>query len=144
VKSQTTTLTPIGEPSVPARDYDEQDAGEGMEADRPAASGPGDSDVALTEKVERGFTFAILLSALRCTVQYVILPFVLPWIGVAAAVPAWLTLALSTLALFSLVRNVRYLWRLRHARRWSYVVLTVLVMAALLLFFVLDLRAILR
>lgn len=144
MKFQTTTLPPLGEPSPPARDYDEQDAGEQMEAVRLVTSGQADSDVALTEKVERGFTFAILLSALRCTVQYVILPFVLPWIGVATAIPAWLTLALSTLAIFSLVRNVRYLWRLRHARRWSYVVLTVLVMAALLLFFVLDLRAILR
>ena len=43
---------------------------------------------AMPAPVERAFTFAILLSALRCTVQYVILPFVLPWIGVVAEVPA--------------------------------------------------------
>lgn len=102
---------------------------------------PAPPAAALPPAVERGFTFALLLSALRCTVQYVIFPFVLPWIGVAATVPPWLTLALSALAIFSLVRNIRYLWRARYARRWSYIVLALVVMAALLLFVALDLRA---
>lgn len=113
---------------------------------RPAPESPVDpqaTETALATRVERGFTFAILLSALRCTVQYVILPFVLPWIGVASSVPAWITLALSALALFSLVRNLRYLWRMRYARRWSYFALAVIVMAALLVFVTVDLRSLL-
>jgi ABC-type iron transport system FetAB permease component len=98
---------------------------------------------ALPAPIERGFTFAILLSALRCTVQYVVLPFVLPWIGVVAEVPAWVTLALSGLALFSLVRSVRTLWRMRYARRWSYLALAVIIFAALTLFVFMDLRTML-
>ncbi len=85
--------------------------------------------------------FAVLLAALRCTVQYVLLPFVLPWIGVAATVPPWVTLGLGLLALVSLARAVRTLWRMRHARRWSYLLLGSVVIAALLLFIGLDLRA---
>lgn len=110
----------------------------------PAAPGTGHPESALPRRVERAFTFAILLSALRCTVQYVVLPFVLPWVGVAARVPPWVTLALGTLALISLARNMRYLWHLRHARRRSYLLLALVVIAALLLFMAVDLRALLR
>lgn len=95
---------------------------------------------ALPAPAQRALTFGLLLSALRCTIQYVLLPFVLPWIGVAAAIPAWVTLVLGGLALASLTRNVRYLWRLHHARRWSYLGLAFMVGAALFLFMVMDLR----
>jgi hypothetical protein len=95
----------------------------------------------LPAPVERAFTFAILLSALRCTIQYVVLPFVLPWIGVVAAIPPWVTLGLSLIAFVSLVRSVRHLWRLRHAQRWSYLALAFVVLAALALFVFVDLRA---
>lgn len=91
--------------------------------------------------IERAFTFAILLSALRCTLQYVILPFVLPWIGFVAEIPPWVTLGFSLVALVSLVRSVRTLWRLRHAQRWSYLALAFVVLAALALFVFVDLRA---
>ena len=105
-----------------------------------AAPPAGARDGALPGPVERAFTFAILLSALRCTVQYVILPLVLPWVGVVAEVPAWVTLALTVLALASLIRSVRILWRMRHAQRWNYLLLAAVVLAALLLFVFVDLR----
>ena len=95
----------------------------------------------LPPRAQRALTFALLLSAVRCTVQYVLIPFVLPWIGVAAAVPPWLTLGLGGLAILSLARNVRYLWRLHHARRWSYLFLAVVIIGALLIFVAVDLRS---
>lgn len=94
----------------------------------------------LPAPAQRALTFGLILSALRCTVQYVLLPFVLPWIGVAASIPPWITLVLGGLAIVSLTRNVRYLWRLHHARRWSYLALALIVTTALLLFMVMDLR----
>ena len=48
-----------------------------------AVPGAQSAEMALPKRVERAFTFAILLSALRCTVQYVVLPFILPWVGLA-------------------------------------------------------------
>ncbi len=99
---------------------------------------------ALPAPAQRALTFALLLSALRCTVQYIVLPFVLPWIGVAASVPSWLTLALGALAIVFLVRNVRRLWKMRHARRWSYLLVAGVVAASLLLFMFVDLRTLLH
>lgn len=97
-------------------------------------------EVPLPAGAQRALTFGLLLSALRCTIQYVLLPFVLPWIGVASSIPPWITLVLGGLALASLTRNVRYLWRLHHARRWSYLGLAGVVGTALLLFMAMDLH----
>lgn len=91
--------------------------------------------------VERAVTFAVLLTGLRCVVQYVILPFVLPWVGLAATVPSWVTLALGAVALASLARAVHHLWRLHHAQRWNYLCLGLVLTVALLLFIGADLRA---
>ena len=99
---------------------------------------------ALPAPAQRALTFALLLSALRCTVQYIVLPFVLPWIGVAASIPSWLTLALGALAIVFLLRNVRCLWKARHARRWSYLLVAGVVAASLLLFVFVDLRTLLH
>ncbi|MDP9371749.1 MAG: hypothetical protein M3Q65_04715 [Chloroflexota bacterium] len=115
------------------------DRGGGAEASAPSRPGP-----PLPRSVERAVTLAVLLAALRCTAQYVLLPFILPWVGLAATVPPWATLALGVLALGSLARAVRQLWRLRHAHRWSYLLLGLVVTAALLLFIAVDLRALLH
>lgn len=101
---------------------------------------PGGIEHPLPARAQRALTFGLLLSALRCTIQYVLLPFVLPWIGVASSIPPWVTLILGGLALASLIRNVRYLWRLHHARRWSYLMLAAIVAAALLVFMLVDLH----
>jgi hypothetical protein len=97
----------------------------------------------LPAPAQRALTFGLMISALRCTVQYVVLPFVLPWIGVARTLPIWATVILSLVALAALVRNVRYLWRLRHARRWSYLFISGAVVASLVLFMVVDLHSLL-
>lgn len=94
----------------------------------------------LPAPAQRALTFGLLISALRCTIQYVLLPFVLPWIGFAAAIPPWVTLVLGGVALASLTRNVRSLWRLRHARRWSYLAVASIVATALVLFMAMDVR----
>jgi ABC-type iron transport system FetAB permease component len=95
------------------------------------------------ESARRALNYGLLISATRCTLQYVLLPFVLPWIGVAAAIPRWVTIALCLLALGMIGRNVRIMWRLRHARRWSYLAVAGVVGVSLLLFTVVDLHTLL-
>jgi hypothetical protein len=102
------------------------------------------SNQALPTPAQRALTFGLLLSGLRCTVQYLVLPFILPWIGVTGAVPPWITLVLGALALGALARNVRSLWRLHHPRKWSYLQIAFIVTAVLLLFTVVDIRSLLH
>lgn len=97
----------------------------------------------LPSDAQRALTFGLLLSAARCTVQYILLPFVLPWIGIASSIPPWITLVLGAVAIASLTRNVRSLWRTCHARRWSYLAIALLVGGAIMVFMVMDVRALL-
>jgi ABC-type iron transport system FetAB permease component len=96
----------------------------------------------LPQPAQRALRFGLLLSAVRCTIQYVLLPFVLPWIGVSGAVPPWLTLVLGALAIGALARNVRTLWRLRHAQRWSYLFLAAVIGSALVVFAAVDMTSV--
>jgi len=119
-------------------------ATEEIDVSRALPAGKSGVPPALPAPAQRALTFGLLLSALRCTIQYIVLPFVLPWIGVAASIPPWLTLALGALAIVFLVRNVRRLWKVRHARRWSYLLVAGVVAASLLLFVFVDLRTLLH
>jgi hypothetical protein len=87
----------------------------------------------------------LLVSAVRCTVRYVVLPFVLPLLGVAAsATPGIVSGAafgvlviLDVIAALAIVATLRRLWRLRHPRRWQYLPLA-LALAALVGFFLVN------
>lgn len=104
-------------------------------------SHPDASPDVLPGSAQRALQFGFMVSGLRCIVQYVVLPFVLPWIGVGGTLPPWLTLILGMVAVAALVRNVRRLWAVRHAQRWTYLFMAGVVVASLVLFAVVDVRA---
>lgn len=94
------------------------------------------------------FETPLLISAVRCTVRYVVLPFVLPLVGVVTSptlgivtgTALGLLLTLDVIAAIAIVTTLRRLFRLRHPRRWQYVPVA-LGMAALVGFlFVNDAR----
>ncbi|WP_395110183.1 hypothetical protein [Actinomadura sp. SCN-SB] len=75
------------------------------------------------------FETPLLVSAARCTLRYVALPFGFPLLGIApgatldvvtgAALGVLLTL--DVIAAVSIVVTLRRLWRVQHPRRWQYV-----------------------
>jgi len=86
------------------------------------------------------FGIALLISALRCIVQYIVLPFILPLLGMFSAIPLWASLLLSFVALISLLRSLRILWQYRHPKRFAYLPLAALMLGVLLIFITSDLR----
>lgn len=56
---------------------------------------------------------------MRCIIQYVALPFILPLIGLTGVFSLPLVILLDLLALALLVRSLRFFWRTRHARRFD-------------------------
>lgn len=67
----------------------------------------------------RAFGLSLLISGLRCTLQYIVLPVMLPLIGLAGSFSLPLVILLDALALFLLVRSLRFFWRTRHPRRFD-------------------------
>jgi ABC-type iron transport system FetAB permease component len=90
----------------------------------------------------------LLVSAVRCTLRYVVLPFVLPLLGVggsgafgiATGAALGVLLTLDVIAAIAIVATLRRLWRLRHPRRWQYLALALALAVLVGVFFVSDTR----
>jgi hypothetical protein len=72
-----------------------------------------------SEPEERALGLAIIISGLRCTLQYVILPVVLPLIGLWSGLSLGIVLLFDLLAIGLLVSSLRYFWRVQHPRRFD-------------------------
>lgn len=79
---------------------------------------------------ERLFSFAMLVSALRCTLSYVILPFILPALGLGAAVGVGpeIGIPVGVVALYFDVKGIRRFWIAGHKWRWQMSLIYLLVM----------------
>ncbi len=81
----------------------------------------------------RAFGLSLLISGLRCTLQYIILPVVLPLIGFATDLALPLVILLDLVALTLLVRSLRYFWAVRHPRRFDMLPLSAVILLIILL-----------
>lgn len=92
---------------------------------------------------ERAFGFSLIFSGVRCVLQYVILPFVLPVIGVTieAAVP--LVLAINIVAVFFILYSVRRFWEINYKYKWQYLPLAFVALIILGVFIALDMNVLL-
>lgn len=94
------------------------------------------------EHGQRVLSSSVMVVAIRCTLQYVALPFVLPLIGVSSRVSIWLSGALELFALGFMAYNVRRLWNT--SWRWRYIGLSALTASVLLFFLYEDVVALLK
>lgn len=78
---------------------------------------------------DRLFGGSLAFVALRCTLRYVALPFLLPLIGLASVLSSAIALVIDAVALTTIVLNVRRLWNT--SWRWRYfglaVVMTIII-----------------
>lgn len=94
------------------------------------------------------FETPLLLAGVRCILRYVVLPLVLPLLGIASGATLGivtgaalaLLLTLDVIAVVAIVATLRRLWRLQHPRRWHYLPLALALTLLVGLFFVIDAR----
>lgn len=86
------------------------------------------------KKAERLFSLAIVISALRCTLSYVILPFVIPVFGLGATVGVGpkIGIPLGAVALYFDVKGIRRFWIAEHRYRWQMTIIYLMVIALVL------------
>ncbi len=85
---------------------------------------------------------SIWISATRCLLTYVILPFVFPIIGISANDHA-IGLPVSVIAVMADVMSIRRFWRADHKYRWHYTALAGTIIACMLVFIAGDLISLL-
>ena len=101
-----------------------------------AASGPS----ATGERVaaERAFSKSIFVSAVRCTLTYVLIPFVFPIIGFSTGVGPWVGLPIGIAAIVANVVSIRRFHRADHRLKWPMTVVNVSIIGLLVVLVVID------
>ena len=84
------------------------------------------------------FETPLLVSGVRCTLRYVVLPFALPLLGIAAGAALPVLLVLDVIAAITIITTARHSWRVRHPSRWQYLLLAVALLALVSAFFLND------
>jgi hypothetical protein len=86
----------------------------------------------------RAFSTSMLVSATRCLLTYIVLPFVAPVFGIAADVGPGLGITIGLVAVGSNVLTIRRFHRAHHRWRWGYTAIAVCVIAMLAVLMVRD------
>jgi hypothetical protein len=87
---------------------------------------------------ERVFSTSVLISGIRCTLTYVIFPFIAPIVGIASGIGSGIGLVIGLLAITSNVFSIRRFWRADHKWKWPVSVLNAGIIVLLLVLMVID------
>ena len=87
---------------------------------------------------QRAFSTSILVSATRCLLTYIVLPFVAPALGLAAGVGPALGIPIGIVAIGCNILTIRRFWAADHRWRWAYTAIALTVIALLLVLMVED------
>ena len=92
-----------------------------------------------TRRAENALTLSLMFSGLRCLLQYVLLPFLLPIVGVAADAAVPILLLINLIAMASIFFSLRRFWTIGYKHRWSYLAVALTALTLLLAFTLHDL-----
>ena len=68
------------------------------------------------------FQKSLFISTCRCTLMYIVFPFVLPAVGIARGVGPIIGVITGMLAIVSITYSIRRFWRANHSKRWHYTI----------------------
>jgi hypothetical protein len=70
----------------------------------------------------RSTTIAIVVSGVRCTLTYLLIPLLAPFVALIETFGAPISIALSSFAMIMGIAGVRRFWIADHRARWSYTI----------------------
>lgn len=112
-----------------------------LATDQAASEAAGDA--AVDDGAERVFSTSIVVSAIRCTLTYVVFPFVAPLLGLASDVGPSVGLVIGVVAIIFNVLSIRRFWAAGHKYRKHITVANVGVIILLSILLVDDIRSLL-
>jgi hypothetical protein len=95
------------------------------------------------QSAERAFGFSLIFSGVRCILQYAVLPFLFPIIGIAAEAALPILLVINVLAVLSIFYSLRRFWQIGYKYRWQYLIVAIVALVILMTFTMRDLQTIL-
>ena len=91
----------------------------------------------------RSTTTALVVSGVRCTITYVLIPILTPVVMLVDTFGPPISIALSSFAIVMGIRGVRRFWIADHRARWSYTTFIVAILVMLCVAIFIDVRTIL-
>lgn len=89
---------------------------------------------------ENALTYSLIFSGARCLLQYALLPFLLPIVGIAADATVPLLLLINAIAMASIFFSLRRFWTVGYAHRWRYLLVAAAALTLLAAFTLYDIR----
>ncbi|GAB3433200.1 hypothetical protein [Flindersiella endophytica] len=86
------------------------------------------------------FETSLILVGLRCVARYLVLPFVLPLLGVVARPTFGILLVVDVIAIASILSTLRAVWSQRRPRRRLYFAFALVLIALILVLLLNDAR----
>ena len=96
-----------------------------------------------TNTGEGAFSFALLFSGVRCILMYVILPFVLPLVGIAGNFGVAIDIVINVVAIGAIIYSLRRFWTINYKRKWQYLPVAIVAFVLLIAFITLDVSTLL-
>ncbi len=84
------------------------------------------------------FQKSLAYTTCRCLLMYIILPFVLPAVGIARGVGPFIAIPIGILAMVSIVYSIRRFWRADHSKRWHYTIFGTIIIGFLIYLTITD------
>lgn len=92
---------------------------------------------------ENTFMASMLFTGIRCVLEYIVLPFVLPLLNLSNTIAVPLVLAVNAVALTALIHSVRKFWAIDYKHKRAFLGVAIIGGAILILFMIGNLRALL-
>lgn len=92
-----------------------------------------------TRRAENALSLSLMFSGLRCILQYVLLPFLLPIVGIAADAAVPILLLINLIAIASIFFSLRRFWTIGYKHRWAYLGVALAALTLLFAFTLYDL-----
>lgn len=81
-----------------------------------------EGQTATAAEARSAFQKSLFISTCRCTLMYIVFPFVLPAVGIARGVGPIIGVVIGMLAIVSITYSIRRFWRANHSKRWHYTI----------------------
>lgn len=104
------------------------------------ASAPAEAHSEPAQSAERAFSWSLLFSGVRCVLQYALLPFFLPLIGLAGDFSVAISLTINIVAIIAIVFSLRRFWQIDYRRKWQYLPVALVALVMLVAFIILDVQ----
>lgn len=91
------------------------------------------------EAAQRTFSLSVLISAIRCTLTYLVFPFVAPIVGIASGVGSTIGVVTSVIGIASNLWSIQRFHASQHRWRWHITAINVAIIVLLTVLLVLDL-----